>query len=377
MICLYQLTVLLKTLLLCVNILYDSCPENKYLMTMEKIPVSIITGFLGSGKTTLISDLLNSDEMQNTALIINEFGEIGIDNLLVKSSVENTLLLENGCVCCSIRGDLADTIAALFAQVENKDIPFFDLILIETTGLAQPGPIVQTIQTDISVNNRCRFDKVVTVVDTTSVQQQVKLHQEPSTQIIQADLIYLSKTDISNSQNIDNAHNIITQLNPAAVITHKITSKNLRAPIAINPAQNDCFICASNDHSHAESHPHSHHNVLTNHENHAAESDNDHLSVFKNWSLQSQEPLDKEAFMKWLSALYSFYPLSLLRLKGFVRFKGIQQDLLIQAVGPVFTEIRPAENPLVNQYAASLVFIFKDINSIDIENSFHQHVKCK
>ena len=164
---------------------------------MEQIPVSIITGFLGSGKTTLISTLLNAEEMQNTALIINEFGEIGIDNLLVKSSVENTLLLENGCVCCSIRGDLADTIAGLFAQVENKDIPYFDMILIETTGLAQPGPIVQTIETDISVNNRCRFDKVLTVVDATAIYQQIKLHQEPSTQIIQADLVYLSKTDIS------------------------------------------------------------------------------------------------------------------------------------------------------------------------------------
>ena len=125
---------------------------------MEKIPVSIITGFLGSGKTTLLSRLLNSDELQNAALIINEFGEIGIDNLLVKSSVENTLLLENGCVCCSIRGDLSDTISGLFSQVENQEIPYFDIILIETTGLAQPGPIVQTIQTDISINNRCRFN---------------------------------------------------------------------------------------------------------------------------------------------------------------------------------------------------------------------------
>ena len=119
---------------------------------MSQIPISIITGFLGSGKTTLLSKLLHSDDMQNTALIINEFGEIGIDNLLVKSSVENTLLLENGCVCCSIRGDLSDTISGLFAQSDNGDIPRFDYIIIETTGLAQPGPIVQTIKSDISLN---------------------------------------------------------------------------------------------------------------------------------------------------------------------------------------------------------------------------------
>ncbi len=330
---------------------------------MERIPVSIITGFLGSGKTTLISTLLNSEEMQNTALIINEFGEIGIDNLLVKSSVENTLLLENGCVCCSIRGDLADTIAGLFAQVENKDIPYFDMILIETTGLAQPGPIVQTIETDISVNNRCRFDKVITVVDATAICQQIKLHQEPSTQIIQADLVYLSKTDISTTTHIDDAHHIIKQINPVASITDRMDAQLLRE--AIEP-KNACFICASDNHSHEHEHHHS-----------EAIIKDDHLAKFKNWSIHSTIPLDRIAFTNWLSSLYSFYPLSILRLKGFVRFKGMNQNLLIQAVGPIFTEIRATEFQLEDNIAASLVFIFKDLNIIDLETSFSLHVKDK
>ncbi|GIS16317.1 MAG: hypothetical protein CM15mP117_17490 [Alphaproteobacteria bacterium] len=140
-----------------------------------------------------MSRLLNSDELQNAALIINEFGEIGIDNLLVKSSVENTLLLENGCVCCSIRGDLSDTISGLFSQVENQDIPYFDIILIETTGLAQPGPIVQTVQTDISINNRCRFDKVITVVDTLAIDSSLSFIKSPPHPIIQGDIIYFQK----------------------------------------------------------------------------------------------------------------------------------------------------------------------------------------
>lgn len=330
---------------------------------MERIPVSIITGFLGSGKTTLISSLLNSKEMQNTALIINEFGEIGIDNLLVKSSVENTLLLENGCVCCSIRGDLADTIAGLFAQVENKDIPYFDMILIETTGLAQPGPIVQTIETDISVNNRCRFDKVITVVDATAIYQQIKLHQEPSTQIIQADLVYLSKTDISTTTHIDDAYHIIKQVNPVASITDRMDAQLLREAIE---STNACFICASDNHSHEHEHHHS-----------EAIIKDDHLATFKNWSIHSTIPLDRIAFTNWLSSLYSFYPLSILRLKGFVRFKGMNQNLLIQAVGPIFTEIRATEFQLEDNIAASLVFIFKDLNIIDLETSFSLHVKGK
>tara|TARA_A100001011_G_scaffold156169_1_gene164658 strand:- start:340 stop:1335 length:996 start_codon:yes stop_codon:yes gene_type:complete len=331
---------------------------------MEQVPIAIITGFLGSGKTTLISTLLNSKEMQNTALIINEFGEIGIDNLLVKSSVENTLLLENGCVCCSIRGDLADTIAGLFAQVENKDIPYFDMILIETTGLAQPGPIIQTIETDISVNNRCRFDKVITVVDATAINQQIKLHQEPSTQIIQADLVYLSKTDISIKTQIVDAHHIITRLNPLASITDSIDAQILRNAAEINYSKKACYICASDHHYHEHHHS-------------EAVIKDDHLAVFKNWSIQSTTPLDSIAFTNWLSSLYSFYPLSILRLKGFVRFKGKNQNLLIQAVGPIFTEIRATEAQLEHDVAASLVFIFKDLNTNYLEKSFLIHVKDK
>ena len=333
---------------------------------MERIPVSIITGFLGSGKTTLISTLLNSEEMHNTALIINEFGEIGIDNLLVKSSVENTLLLENGCVCCSIRGDLADTIAGLFAQVENRDIPYFDMILIETTGLAQPGPIVQTIETNISVNNRCRFDKVITVVDATAIYQQIKLHQEPSTQIIQADLVYLSKTDISTTTHIDDAHHIIKRLNPTASITDRMDAQLLRETIESYHSENTCFICASDNHS--QEHEHHHSEAIIR---------DDHLATFKNWSIQSTTPLDRIAFTNWLSSLYSFYPLSILRLKGFVRFKGMNQNLLIQAVGPIFTEMRATEFQLEDNIAASLVFIFRDLNIIDLEKSFSLHVKGK
>ena len=327
---------------------------------MKKIPVSVITGFLGSGKTTLLSELLNSDNMQNAAIIINEFGEIGIDNLLVKSSVENTLLLENGCVCCSIRGDLSDTIAGLFSQVKNQDIPLFDIILIETTGLAQPGPIVQTIQTDISINNRCEFDKVITVVDSVSVQQQVQLHQEPSTQIIQADIIYLSKTDIAKSELIKNAHSIITRLNPSATIINKISNLQIRETIESLHFKKNCYICDHDDHSHEHSHSHKTEN---------------HLSDYKNWSLKTKIPLDKEKFLEWLSTLYSFYPLSILRLKGFVKFEGTSQHFLMQAVGPVFSELRVVKfHDDEANTETSLIIIFKDLSSSEIESSFSKHV---
>lgn len=326
---------------------------------MEKIPVTIITGFLGSGKTTLLSKLLNSDKMQNAALIINEFGEIGIDNLLVKSSVENTLLLENGCVCCSIRGDLSDTISGLFSQAENRDIPYFDIILIETTGLAQPGPIVQTIQTDISINNRCEFDKVITVVDTMAIHQQLKLHQEPSTQIVQGDFIYLSKTDIATNEQIEGAHNIITNLNPAALIKNDLSAEKIRDSIVSLHLNDHCFICGHHDHSHE--HSHSIENI-------------NHTTNFRNCTLKAEKPLDRISFTRWLSSLYSFYPLSILRLKGFVQFKGPNQIFLIQAVGPIFSEIELLENVDLAELKTSLVIIFKDMDISEIENSFVRHV---
>ena len=198
---------------------------------------------------------------------------------------------------------------------------------------------------------------MITVVDATAIYQQIKLHQEPSTQIIQADLVYLSKTDISTTTHIDDAHNIIKRLNPVASITDIMNAQILRKAIESYPSKNKCFISASDSHSHEHHHSEA---IITD----------DHLATFKNWSIQSTTPLDRIAFTNWLSSLYSFYPLSILRLKGFVRFKGMNQNLLIQAVGPIFTEIKAVEAQLEDNVAVSLVFIFKDINILIQRDDF-------
>ena len=131
----------------------------------NRVPVSVVTGYLGAGKTTLINHLVQCDGMEDTALIINEFGEVGLDHVLVEKSFENTLLLENGCVCCTIRGDLIDTISDLFAKVAMGDIPAFTRILVETTGIADPGPIAASVMTDEGVVHRCGMEKIITLVD--------------------------------------------------------------------------------------------------------------------------------------------------------------------------------------------------------------------
>ena len=170
----------------------------------KKVPVSIITGFLGSGKTTLIKHLVAQPSMNNIALIINEFGEVGLDNLLVESSIENTLLLENGCICCSIRGDLIDTINDLFTKASTGKIAKFTRIVIETTGLANPGPIINCIRSDNVISTKCELSNVITLVDGTQGASQLVKYSEAKIQVAQADLCLISKCDIGSPSKINN-----------------------------------------------------------------------------------------------------------------------------------------------------------------------------
>ncbi|MFP6760148.1 MAG: GTP-binding protein, partial [Rhodospirillales bacterium] len=184
----------------------------------NRLPVSVVTGFLGSGKTTLINYLVKQEGLGSTALIINEFGEIGIDNLLVETAIENTLLLENGCICCSLRGDLIDTICDLFAKVRNEQIPQFSRILIETTGLADPGPIINSIQSDKAVIDRCLVDRVITVVDGVQGKAQTSKFEEAMFQIVQADIGLISKSDLISSYHLNQLRNFLHRINPTLII---------------------------------------------------------------------------------------------------------------------------------------------------------------
>src|SRR4051812_40849223 len=130
-----------------------------------RIPVLVLTGFLGSGKTTLLNALLQGPALRDAAVIVNEFGEIGIDHLLVETAFEDAVLLKSGCICCTVRGDLVDTLETLWARRERQEIPAFARVIIETTGLAEPGPILRTLMSERSLAERFRLDGIVTTVD--------------------------------------------------------------------------------------------------------------------------------------------------------------------------------------------------------------------
>jgi G3E family GTPase len=178
-----------------------------------KIPVTLVTGFLGSGKTTLISKLLLHPDMRRVAVVINEIGEIGIDHDLVTLSSENITLLANGCICCSVRTDLQETLRDLFAQRRVGEVFDFDRVIVETTGLADPAPVVQTLASDTLLAAHYRLDGLITLVDGLHGVGQIDQQTEAVKQIAIADKILVTKTDLTSADHLETLCGRIRQLN--------------------------------------------------------------------------------------------------------------------------------------------------------------------
>ncbi len=183
-----------------------------------KIPVTLVTGFLGAGKTTLIGKLIRHPEMDRVAVVINEVGEIGIDDDLVKMSTENVSLLANGCLCCSVRTDLQDTLRELFGERRAGVIPDFDRVIIETTGLADPGPVIQTLSSDTMLGAHYRLDGVVALVDAVNARDQLASQPEFQQQVALADRIFITKSDLAAADAITALESDVAAINPRADI---------------------------------------------------------------------------------------------------------------------------------------------------------------
>ncbi|WP_426136833.1 CobW family GTP-binding protein [Pseudomonas sp. PWP3-1b2] len=188
------------------------------------IALNVITGFLGSGKTTLLKRLLQGESLGDTALLINEFGDVGIDHLLVEEVAPDTVLLPSGCVCCSIRGELKDALLGLLQRRERGEIPAFKRVILETTGLADPAPILATLNNDVQLRGRFHIGLVITLVDASHAALQERLHPEWLAQVAAADRLLLSKTDLHGECDALRAH--LQALNAGTPIlnTHDIHS---------------------------------------------------------------------------------------------------------------------------------------------------------
>ncbi|HTH99269.1 MAG TPA: GTP-binding protein, partial [Stellaceae bacterium] len=184
-----------------------------------RLPVILVTGFLGSGKTTMLRHLLRSPKAADTAIIVNEIGAVGLDHHLLWTSTETTVVLENGCVCCSLREDLAETLSSLFWQRLRREIPRFERIVVETTGLADPRHVVATFATDPLLVERFRLQSVITTVDAALGMERHERHDEWAAQIGMADTLLLTKTDLASADQVAATTKLLGELNPLARVT--------------------------------------------------------------------------------------------------------------------------------------------------------------
>ena len=199
-------------------------------MSDTKIPLTILTGFLGAGKTTLLNAILSDSKNGRVAVIVNEFGEAGLDHHLIEKSTDDVVLMQSGCLCCSIRGDLPKTIDRLLRKNIRNEINF-ERIVIETTGLADPGPIMQTLLMDNVLASNIRLDGVVTVADAINGTSTLEKQFEAVSQAALADLIILSKTDIASPEQIQNLKNQLEKINPTSKIICSINGIGLQDEI--------------------------------------------------------------------------------------------------------------------------------------------------
>ncbi|MBN8978207.1 MAG: GTP-binding protein [Xanthobacteraceae bacterium] len=314
--------------------------------TAEKIPVTVLTGYLGAGKTTLLNRILSENHGKKYAVIVNEFGEIGIDNDLIIGADEEVFEMNNGCICCTVRGDLVRILDGLMKR-KGK----FDAIIVETTGLADPAPVAQTFFVDEDVQNNARLDAVVTVADAKWLSDRLKDAPEAKNQIAFADVIVLNKTDLVTPPELAEVEGRIRAINPYAKL-HRTQRCQVALSDVLERGAFDLdrilelepeFLAADehdhdHEHCHDENCTHEHHHH--DHDHHHHDHDHGHGHGMKHYhdedmqslSLHSDKPLDPNKFMPWLQQLVATEGQKILRSKGILAFSGDDDRYVFQGV---------------------------------------------
>lgn len=313
---------------------------------MALIPTTILTGFLGSGKTTLLNRILQEDHGHKIAVIENEFGEENIDNdILVQDRNEQIIEMNNGCICCTVRGDLIVALSNLIQQKNDGKIDF-DRVVIETTGLANPGPVAQTFFVDEEVGSYYMLDAVVTMVDARHAMQQLDEHEEAQRQVGFADKILLSKTDLVDAEQVRILRQRLSRMNPRAAISIAdfgnvaisevldLKGFNLNAKLELDPD----FLQAEAAHEHADEHIDEHHvhdehcghthDEHSHHDHHHAHHSDDIAAfVFK-----STQPFNTAKLDEFLGGLVNVFGPRMLRYKGVLLMDGADRKVIFQGV---------------------------------------------
>jgi len=305
--------------------------------TQTKLPIHILTGFLGNGKTTLLNRLLTQAELQDAAVIVNEFGSVGIDHLLVESRTEDIIMLAGGCMCCTVRTDLVETLETLYHKRQQGEVPAFSQVLVETTGLADPAPILRTLMNDDFIASHYRLDAVVTTVDAVHAAGQLSEHDESVKQAALAHHLVITKTDIAAGGEVENLRARLRQINPGAKL-YDARQDALQASVlldsgAYHPDGLDVeqWLQSTRYTALSQKTP-----IFLKHMLHGEHHHTPHDAHIKTFCLEYAEPLSWQVLERWIAQLTRLRGKDLLRVKG-VAFT-IETDLpvVLQGVQHIF-----------------------------------------
>lgn len=349
----------------------------------EPIPVTLLTGFLGSGKTTVLNYLVRQPELADALIIINEFGEMALDHMLVAHSTENLIMeMSSGCLCCTIRGDLVKTLREITWRFSRNGQRQFCRVLIETTGLADPAPIIHTLMTHPQIATRYRLDGVIATVDTVIGMATLDHHREAIKQAAMADVLLLTKSDMADNQASNELLNRLRSINrtaaiwpakngviePQKILHMGLLNKDTKAPDVAQWLKEEAFIESASHECHHEAHSHDHlHEHDYKHGHHDVNRHDDRIHAF---CFSVNDPISEKLMQEWLELLRFFLGDSILRVKGILNVKGKPCPLAIHGVQHIFHP--PISLPAwpSEDRRSRLVFITQDVGKEVIENTF-------
>ncbi|MFT4063592.1 CobW family GTP-binding protein [Paraburkholderia sp.] len=370
---------------------------------MDIIPVTLLTGFLGSGKTTVLNRLVQQPEMADALVLINEFGEIGLDHLLVAHSREDIVVeMSSGCLCCTIRGDLVRTLKDIHWRFAREGKQQFSRVVIETTGLADPAPIVHTLATHSDLRDRYRLDGLVTTIDARNGEATLDSHVEAVKQAAMADRLLLTKTDLVDAGALERLASRLHAINPAAEliqVSHGELAASRILDLGLFTADGKIADVErwladeqyrSDDHghhhgedhhdhghghdhhdTHHDGHAHAHHGHEHPHHHHGHEHDvNRHDDQIRAFCFTVDEPIPEQVLTDWLDVLLSLLGPSMLRIKGILNMQGEDRPIVIHGVQHVFHPPVPLDAWPGEDRRSRIVFITRAVERHTIEETF-------
>ena len=353
----------------------------------DRLPVTLLTGFLGAGKTTILNHLLRDPSAGRIAVIVNEFGDAGLDHDLIEATTEETVLMASGCLCCSIRGDLSRTLMSLLARRQRGELAF-DRVVIETTGLADPGPILQTLLVDDVLARHTRMDGVVTAVDCLLGAETLDRQFEAVSQVAMADLIVLTKSDLARVSGIETLARRIEAINPGA---RRIRADHGRVAAGALFGLSGLRSASTPDEAIGWVNAAAHSGAaapfalarpeapaalpglsglsgLPLTEDRPAPRPHPHDGRIGSASIIVEDPVPPEVFDYWLNALISLRGKDILRMKGIVHVEGIENPFVFHAVQHVFDPPVPLTNWPGGDRRSRIVVIARDIDRGDLRD---------